>query len=158
MANTQAICDSFRIDLLNGTHAFGTQGANGVRTVTTKDVFKAALFLATATINRSTTAYAVTGEVSGTGYTAGGVTVTNANLPANTGGTGIVAFWTPSASFAWTTVTLATAFDTVLLYNSSNTAQASVAAFTFGSQTVTAGNFTLSMPTNDLTSGLIRLS
>ena len=81
MANTQAICDSFRIDLLNGTHAFGTQGANGVRTVTTKDVFKAALFLATATINRSTTAYAVTGEVSGTGYTAGGVTVTNANLP-----------------------------------------------------------------------------
>ena len=158
MANTQAVCDTFRVDLLNGTHAFGTQGANGVRTVVTKDVFKAALFLASATINRTTTVYAVTGEVTGTGYTAGGVTVTNANLPANTGGTGIVAFWTPSASFAWTTVTLATAFDCVLLYNSSNTAQAAVAVFTFGSQTVTAGNFTITMPTNDLTTGLIRIS
>jgi hypothetical protein len=63
MANTQAICDSFRVDLLNGTHAFGAQGANGTRTVTTKDVFKAALFLASATINRSTTVYSSTGEL-----------------------------------------------------------------------------------------------
>lgn len=121
-------------------------------------MFKAALYLASATKDRTTTAYNTTGEVSGTNYTAGGVTVTNANAPANTGGTGIVAFWTPSASFQWTTVTLATAFDCVLLYNSSNTANASVAVFTFGSQTVTAGNFTLTMPTNDLTTGLIRLS
>ena len=157
MPNTAAICDSFRVDLLNGTHAFGTQGANGVRTVTTKDVFKAALYLASATVNKSTTAYSVTGEVTGTNYTAGGVTVTNATAPANTGGTGIVAFWTPSASFVYTNVTLSVAFDCVLLYNSSNTAQASVASFTFGSQTVTAGNFTLTMPTNDLTTGLIRL-
>lgn len=158
MANTQAICDTFRVDLLNGTHAFGTQAANGVRTVTTKDVFKAALFLASATINRSTTVYAATGEVSGTNYTAGGVVVTNATVPANTGGTGIVAFWTPSASLVWTNVTLATAFDCMLLYNSSVTALNSVAAFTFGSQTVTAGNFTLTMPTNDLTNGLLRIS
>jgi hypothetical protein len=129
MANTAAICDTFRVDLLNGTHAFGAQGANGVRTVTTKDVFKAALYLASATVNRSTTAYSATGEVTGTGYTATGVTVTNATAPANTGGTGIIAFWTPSASFAWTTVTLSTAFDAVLLYNDSNTAKASVAVF-----------------------------
>ena len=146
------------MDLLNGTHAFGAQGANGTRTVTTKDVFKAALYLASATVDSTTTAYSGTGEVSGTGYTAGGVTVTNATAPANTGGTGIIAFWTPSASFAWTTVTLSTAFDAVLLYNDSNTAHAAVAVFTFGSQTVTAGNFTLTMPTNDLTTGLIRLS
>lgn len=146
------------MDLLNGTHAFGAQGANGTRTVTTKDVFKAALYLASATVDSTTTAYSGTGEVSGTGYTAGGVTVTNATAPANTGGTGIIAFWTPSASFAWTTVTLSTAFDAVLLYNDSNTANAAVAVFTFGSQTVTAGNFTLTMPTNDLTTGLIRLS
>ncbi len=146
------------MDLLNGTHAFGAQGANGTRTVTTKDVFKAALYLASATVDSTTTAYSGTGEVSGTGYTAGGVTVTNATAPANTGGTGIIAFWTPSDSFAWTTVTLSTAFDAVLLYNDSNTAKAAVAVFTFGSQTVTAGNFTLTMPTNDLTTGLIRLS
>jgi hypothetical protein len=157
MANTQALCDSFRVDVLNGTHAFGAQGANAVRTVTTKDVFKAALYLASATVNKATTAYSATGEATGAGYTAGGVTVTNASAPANTGGTGIVAFWTPSASFSWPTVTLA-AFDAVLLYNDSNTAKASVAVFTFGSQTVTAGNFTLTMPTNDLTTGLIRLA
>lgn len=157
MANTQALCDTFRVDLLNGTHAFGAQGANGVRTVTTKDVFKAALYFATATVNRSTTAYSATGEATGTGYTAAGVTVTNATAPANTGGTGIVSFWTPSASFAWATVTIA-AFDAVLLYNDSNTAKAAVCVNTFGTQTVTAGNFTLTMPTNDLTTGLIRLS
>lgn len=158
MANTAAICDTFRVDLFNGTHAFGAQGANGVRTVTTKDVFKAALYLATATISRASTVYTVTGEVSGTNYTAGGTTVTNATAPANTGGTGIVAFWTPSASLSWTTVTLSTAFDCVLIYNSSNTAGNAVASFTFGSQTVTAGNFTLTMPTNDLSTGLLRLS
>jgi len=157
MANTQAICDTFRVDLLNGTHAFGTQGANGVRTVTTKDIFKAALYFATATYNRSTTVYSATGEVASAGYSAGGLAVTNATVPANTGGTGIVAFWTPSASLAWTGVTIA-AFDAMLLYNSSNTAGNACAVFTFGSQTVTAGNFTLTMPTNDLTTGLLRLS
>ena len=146
------------MDLLNGSHAFGTQAANGVRTVTTKDIFKAALFAATATINRSTTVYAVTGELTGTGYTAGGIAVTNATVPANTGGTGIVSFWTPSASLSWAGLTSAAAFDCVLLYNSSITALNSVAAFTFGSQSVTAGTFTLTMPTNDLTTGLLRLS
>jgi hypothetical protein len=122
-------------------------------------VFKAALYLATATINRSTTAYSATGELAATGnYTAGGVTVTNATAPANTGGTGIVAFWTPSASLSWANLTSSGAFDCMLLYNSSNTANAAVAVFTFGSQSVTAGTFTLTMPTNDLTNGLIRLS
>lgn len=157
MANTAALCDTFRVDLLNGTHAFGAQGANGTRTVTTKDVFKAALFFASATINRSTTVYSTTGEATGTGYTAGGVTVTNATAPANTGGTGIVGFWTPSASLSWAGLTVA-AFDAFLLYNSSNTAGNAVAVFTFGSQTITAGTFTLTMPTNDLTTGLLRLS
>ena len=159
MANTQAICDTFRVDLLNGTHAFGTQAANGVRTVTTKDVFKAALYLTTATVNRSTTAYSATNELAATGgYTAGGNTVTNATVPANTGGTGIVAFWTPSASLVWSSFTCSGAFDCMLLYNSSVTALNSVAAFTFGSQSVTSGTFTLTMPTNDLTNGLIRIS
>lgn len=158
MANTQAICDQFRVDLLNGAHAFGSPPANTVRTVTTKDVFKAALFLVTATINRSTTVYAATGELTGTGYTAGGIAVTNATAPANTGGTGIISFWTPSASLSWAGLTSVAAFDCMLLYNSINTAGASVAVFTFGAQTITAGTFTLTMPTNDLTTGLIRLS
>jgi hypothetical protein len=151
MANTQAVCNSFKTELLNGIHAFGT---TVVRGATTKDTFKAALYLASATINKSTTAYSSTGEVTGTNYTAGGVTVTNANAPANASD---VSYWTPSASFAWTTVTLSTAFDCVLLYNSTQGDKA-VAAYTFGSQTVTAGNFTLTMPTNDQTTGLLRLT
>lgn len=151
MANTQAMATSFKTELLNGIHAFGTTVA---RAGTTKDSFKAALFLASATINASTTAYSTTGEVSGTGYTAGGVAVTNANAPASSGTT---AYWTPSASFAWTTVTLSTAFDAVLLYNSTQGDKA-VSVHTFGSQTVTAGNFTLTMPTNDASNALIRLA
>lgn len=151
MANTQAICTSFKVELLNGIHALGT---SVVRAGTGADTFKAALYLASATVNATTTAYSATGEVTGTGYTAGGVTVTNGNSPASSGTT---AYWTPSASFSWTSVTLSTAFDAVLIYNSTQ-ANKAVAVYTFGSQTVTAGNFTLTMPTNDATTGLLRLA
>lgn len=155
MANTQAIPKSFRIDLLKGLHAFGS---SVIRASTTKDSFKAALYLATATINADSTAYTATGEVSGSGYTAGGIAVTNATEPANTGGTGIVAFWTPSASLAFGTVTLATSFDCVMLYNDTAAGKNAVSVNTFGATTVTAATFTLTMPTNDLTTGLLRLS
>jgi hypothetical protein len=151
MANTQAIATSFKTELLNGIHAFGTTVTRGG---TGADTFKAALYLASATYNASTTAYSTTGEVTGPNYTAGGVTVTNATPPSATGTT---AFWTPSASFAWTTVTLATAFDAVLTYNSTQTNRA-VMVNTFGSTTVTAANFTLTMPTNDATNALLRLA
>ena len=150
MSNTQAIATSFKTELLNGLHAFGT---TVVRGATTKDSFKAALFYASATINAATTAYSSTGECADASYAAGGVAVTNANAPAATGTT---AFWTPSAAFAWTALTLA-AFDCAELYNSTQSNK-TVAVFTFGSQTVTAGNFTLNMPTNDATTGLLRLA
>lgn len=151
MANSQALCTSFKVDVLNGIHAFGTTVTRGA---TTADTFKAALYLASATVNASTTAYSATGEVSGTGYTAGGVTVTNATAPTSSGTT---AFWTPSASFAWTTVTLATAFDCVLLYNSTQSNKA-VSVHTFGSQTVSAANFSLTMPSNAAGTALINLA
>jgi uncharacterized protein YfiM (DUF2279 family) len=151
MANTAGVAVSFKQELLGGIHAFGT---SVVRAGTGADTFKAALFLASASLSSATTAYSTTGEVSGTNYTAGGVSVTNANAPANASGT---AYWTPSASFAWTTVTLATAFDCCLLYNSTQSNKA-VAVYTFASQTVTAGNFTLTQPTNDQTNGLLRIA
>lgn len=155
MANTQALCTSFKTELMLGAHQFGTVTIVSRTSLTapTTDTFKAALYLASATYNASTTAYSSTNEVSGTGYTAGGVTVTNAVAPTSSGTT---AYWTPSASFAWTTVTLSTAFDAVLVYNSTQSNRA-VSVHTFGSQTVTAGNFTLTMPTNDSTNALIRL-
>ena len=152
MANSQAICTSFKVELLKGIHALGTTVTRGA---TTKDTIKAALYLASASRGASDTVYNSTGEVSGTNYSAGGVTVTNATEPTNTG---TVAHWTPSASITYTTVTLNAAnFDAVLLYNSTQGDKA-IAVFTFGAQTITAGTFTLTMPTNDGTTGLIRLS
>lgn len=151
MANTTAICTSFKTELMTGHHALGT---TVVRAGTGADTIKAALYLASATYNAATTAYSATGEVSGTNYTAGGVTVTNATAPNNSGTT---AFWTPSANLAWTTVTLSTAFDAVLFYNSSQSNRA-ISVHNFGSQTVTAGNFTLTMPTNDASTGLVRIA
>lgn len=150
MSNTSAICTSFKTELLNGIHAFGT---TVVRAGTTKDTYKAALYYASATYGAATTAYSVTGEVSDASYTAGGVTVTNANAPAASGTT---AYWTPSAAFSWTTLTAA-AFDAVLLYNSTQSNKA-VAVFNFGSQTVAAGNFSLNMPVSDSSTALIRLA
>lgn len=151
MANTQAITTSFKIDILKGLHALGS---SVIRAATTKDTFKAALYQASATINASTTAYTATGEASGSGYTAGGIVVTNANEPTSTGTT---AFWTPSATLSWTTVTL-TSVDAVLFYNDTATGKNAVSVHTFGSQSVVAGNFSLTMPTNDATNALIRLN
>jgi len=161
MANTQSMCTSFMGQLLNGGHQFGTITLTSRTSLTapTADSFKAALYLASATMNASATVYTVTGEVSGTGYSAGGVAVTMGTVPTatNSSATAGVAFVTPSASITYTTVTLATAFDAVLLYNSTqgNTA---VSVHTFGSQTVTAGTFTLTMPSNTTTTALIRLA
>jgi len=156
MANTQSMCTSFMGELMTATHNFGTAP---IRAATTADTFKAALYLTSATVNASTTAYSSTNEVTGTGYTAGRVTVTTATAPiaTNSSATAGVAYWTPSASITYTTVTLSTAFDCVLIYNSSQSNKA-VSVHTFGSQTITAGTFTLTMPSNTTTTALLRLS
>jgi len=154
MANTQAMCTSFKVDLLNGIHAFGT---TVVRGATTADSFKAALYLATATMDSTATAYTATNEVSGTNYVAGGVALTGSpNWIAPTS-TSTTAYSTCTNSIVYTTVTLSTAFDAVLIYNSTQSNKA-VSVHTFGSQTVTAGTLTLTMPTNNNTTGLIRLA
>jgi len=114
-------------ELMTATHNFGTAP---IRAATTADTFKAALYLTSATVNAATTAYSSTGEVTGTGYTAGGVTVTNATAPIA---------------------------DAVLIYNSSQSNKA-VSVHTFGSQTITAGTFTLTMPSNTTSTALLRLS
>ena len=150
MANTQAMCTSFMQELMTATHNF---------TTSTGDTFKAALYLASATYNAGTTAYSTTGEVTGTNYTPGGITVTNGTSPLSTNAstTAGVAYWTPTSSLTYTNVTLSTAFDAVLIYNSSKSNKA-VSVHTFGSQTVTAGTFTLTMPSNTTTTGLLRLA
>ena len=147
------MCTSFLGELMTGTHNF---------TTSTGDTFKAALYFASATVNASTTAYSTTNEVtntSGTGYTAGGVTVTNGTSPTSTNAstTAGTAYWTPTASFSWSALTVTTAFDAVLIYNSSKSNKA-VSVHTFGSQTITAGTFTLTMPNNTTTTALLRLA
>ena len=156
MANTQAMTTSFLGEVLTATHNFGTAPTRGTSAA---DTFKAALYLTSATIDASTTAYSTTGEVSGTGYSPGGVVVTNATAPTatNSSSTAGVAYWTPSASISYTTVTLTTAFDCVLIYNSTQSDKA-VSVHTFGSQTITAGTFTLTMPANTTSTALLRLA
>jgi hypothetical protein len=146
-------------EVLTATHNFGVAP---IRAATTADTFKAALYFASATLNASTTVYSTTGEVtntSGTGYTAGGVTVTNGTAPIATNSSATVgtAYWTPTASFSWSALTVTTAFDTVLLYNSTQSDKA-VSVHTFGSQTITAGTFTLTMPSNTTSTALLRLT
>lgn len=150
MSNAQAMCSSFKAEAMAGIHALGT---TVIRAATTADVIKAALFLVSATINAATTAYGTSGEVSGAGYTAGGVIVTNANAPSASGTVGI---WTPSGSLVYTTVTLTTAFDAVLFYNASQGNKA-ISVHTFGSQTITSGTLTLTMPTNNAADALLRI-
>ena len=167
MANTQAMSTSFMGKLMTGTHNFGV---GVVRGSTAADTYYGALLLASGTFNASSSDYTGTvgattmaGEVSGTGYTAGGVASTNATPPTatNSSATAGVAFWTPSASITYTTVTLATAFDAVMIYNftqGTGGAYPAVSIHTFGSQTITAGTFTLTMPSNTTSTALIRLA
>ena len=141
---------------MTATHNFG---ASPIRAASTADTFKGALYLVSATINAATTVYTVTGEVSGANYTAGGIAVTNATPPTstNSSATAGVGFFTPSGSLVYSNVTLATAFDTVLIYNSTQSNKA-VSVHTFGSQSITAGTFTLTMPANTTTTALLRLA
>lgn len=152
MANTQAFCSQAKVDMMNGLHALGP---SVIRAGTTKDAYKAALYLASATRGAGDTVYNTTGEVTGTNYVAGGVVVTTATAPALDATT---AHFTPSANIVFTNVTLSTSFDAVLIYNNTSTAKLALSVHTFGGQTVTAGDFTLTMPTNDGTTGLIRLN
>lgn len=137
-----------------------TQGISGVAkqaalaAVVDGKTLKGALYLASATTGPTNTVYTSTGEVSGTNYPAGGASVTNAN---SAGLTGTTAYWTPSASISWSNVTLSSAFDAVMIYSTTDSNR-NIGVFTFSSQTVTAGNFTLTMPTNDSSTGLVRIA
>lgn len=141
MANSQAFNNQAKLDGLTAI-------------CPNASTIKAALYLASATTGASTTTYTATGEVSGTGYSAGGVTVTHASAAALSGSTAI---WTPTASIVYTTVTLSTAFDCVLIYDTSRTNN-TISTHTFGSQTITAGTLTLTMPVNDASNALVRIA
>ena len=139
MANTTAVSNQFKLDTMTAIlpAAIAT--------------LKAALYLASATTNGANTAYTATGEVSGAGYTAGGVAVTAATGPSISGSNVI---WTPSASIVYSSVTLTTAFDTIMIYDTARSNKA-IGTWNFGSQTVT-GTLTLTMPANAVGTALLQ--
>ena len=154
MANSQAMCTQFKVDLLKGHHALGTCGET--RTASTKDSLKMALYLSSASRGAGDTVYNTTGELAGTGnYTQGGNAVTNGTEPAADSTT---AHWTPSASVSWSNLTSSGTFNAALLYNDQFTTKRAISVHTFGDQAITAGTFTLTMPTNNGTTGLLRLA
>lgn len=156
MANSSAMCTSFKQELFLGAHQFGTVTIVSRTSLTapTTDTFKAALFLASGSQGAGTTTYSTTNELAGSGnYTQGGVTAVW-TAPTTSGTT---AYTTPTASFSWPTLTSSGAFDCVTIYNSTQSNRA-VSVHTFSSQNVTAANFTLTMPTNAAGTALLQIA
>ena len=148
MAITQAMATSFKVQMLNGIHAFGT---SVVRAATTADTFKIALYTSSATLDATTTAYAVTNETSGTGYTAGGNTLTTV-APTSSGTTAFLDF----NDTTWATATITA--NGALIYNSTQGNKA-VAVLAFGGdKTSTAGDFTIIFPAADASNAIIRIA
>lgn len=150
MAISQAICTSFKVEILDGIHAFGT---TVVRAATTADTFKIALYTSSATLGASTTAYSTSNEVPSTGnYSAGGNTLTVSQVPTSTGTTAFLDF----ADTTWSNATITA--NGALIYNSTQ-ADKAVAVLAFGGdKTSTAGDFTIIFPTADASNAIIRIA
>lgn len=142
MAISQAMCTSFKVELMQALHNFTTSTGN---------TFKIALYTSTATLGATTTAYSATNEVTGIGYTAGGNTLTNVT-PTSSSTTAFTDF----ADTTWTTATITA--RGALIYNSTN-ANRAVAVLDFGAdKTSTAGDFTIVFPTPDASNAIIRIA
>lgn len=148
MAITQTATTSFKVELLQAVHNFGP---------TSPDTYKIALYTAAADLGTSTTAYTTTGEVSGTGYTAGGKTLTISTSPTSgTNSSNVVTAYISFADIDWTNSTFTA--RGALIYNSSKSNK-SVAVLNFGSdKTVNNDTFEIIFPTPDANSAIVRIS
>lgn len=143
MAITQAMCTSFKVALLNGEMDFSSD---------TTQTFKIALYTSAATLDASTTAYSTTNEVTGTGYTAGGNTLTISTNPTSTGTTAYLSF----SNTTWTDATITA--RAALIYKSGGSNPA-IAVLNFESdKTSTAGDFQIQFPTADATNAIVRIA
>ena len=144
MAISQAMCTSFKVGLLNGSFNFGSG---------TSQVYKIALYTSSATLSAATTAYSTSNEVTGTGYTAGGQTLTIAAVPTSSGTTAYLDF--SDVTWASSTITARGA----LIYLDNGGTNPAVAVLDFGSdKSSTSGDFTIQFPTADASSAIIRLA
>jgi len=151
MAITQAMVTSFKVQILEGVHNFGS---GVVRASTAADVFKIALFTSSATLDATTTVYSSTDEVSssGTNYTTGGLTLTVSQAPTSTGTTA----WLDFADVTWASATITA--NGALIYNETQGNKA-VAVLAFGGdKTSTAGNFTIQFPAAAASTAILRIA
>tara|TARA_R100000656_G_scaffold2717_4_gene4427 strand:+ start:6816 stop:7286 length:471 start_codon:yes stop_codon:yes gene_type:complete len=156
MAITQAICTSFKQEILQGIHNFTSGSGGGTTTTTgTGNTFKAALYTSSATMSAATTAYSATNEVSGTGYSSGGAALTNVT-PTTSSTTALTDF----ADLTWSGSSITA--RGALIYNSSTTggsANRAVQVLDFGAdKTSTSGDFTIQFPTADASNAIIRIA
>jgi hypothetical protein len=143
MAISQALCTSFKQELMTATHDF----TNG-----TGNTFKLALYTSSASLGASTTAYSATNEASGTNYSAGGAALTNVT-PTTSGTTALTDF--SDLTFSNATVTA----NGALIYNDTAAGDPAVAVLAFGGdKTSTAGDFTIQFPTADASNAIIRIA
>ena len=143
MAISQAMCTSFKSELLTAEHNFAATGGH---------TFKIALYTSSATLGASTTAYSATNEVSGTGYTAAGNTLTNVD-PTTSGTTA----YTDFADTTWSSATITA--NGAVIYNDSHASKGAVAVLAFGGdKTSTNGDFTIQFPTADASNAIIRIA
>jgi hypothetical protein len=151
MAISQAMVTSFKVEILNGIHAFGP---TVVRAATTADTFKIALYTSSATLDATTTQYTgTTNEVAAGGnYTTGGITLAVSPAPAAGGTTAFLSF--SDTTWATSTITARGA----LIYNDIQLDKA-VAVLDFGSdRSSSGGNFTIQFPAADATNAILRIA
>jgi hypothetical protein len=149
MAITQAMATSFKVEILDGIHSFGP---TVVRASTAADTYKIALYTSAASLDAATTAYTTSGEVVGTGYTAGGNTLVVSVVPVSSGTTAYLSF----SNSSWSTATITA--RGAMIYNSTQ-GNKCVAILDFGSdKTSTAGTFTIVFPTADASNAIIRIA
>ena len=157
MPITQAMCTSFKAELMLAVHDFR---------VTSGDTFKIALYTSTATIDANTTAYSATNEVTGTGYTAGGNTLSRLGVVTNNETASTGTGFTDFSDSVWSAATITA--RGALIYNNTPSAlsnagatltNAAVCALDFGSdKTSTAGDFTIIFPAATNTTAIIRIA
>lgn len=144
MAITSAMCTSFKKALLDGEMDFSSD---------TSQTFKIALYTSSATLGAATTAYSSTNEVSGTGYTAGGNTLSISTNPTASGTTVYLDF----ADTTWSAATITA--RGALIYKADGATNPAVAVVDFGAdKTSTAGDFTIQFPTADASNAILRLA
>jgi len=144
MAITQAMCTSFKVELLKGVHDF---------TNSTGDSFKIALYTSSADLSAITSAYTTSNEVpNGNGYTTGGAALTNVT-PTSSGTTAFTDF--DDVTFSSSTITARGA----LIYNDTEAGDPAVVVLDFGSdKSSTSGDFTIQFPTPDSSNAIIRIA